>query len=682
MAEKNGQVLSATRSWTVVLLVAMALIGAMLGMVPAAGAQDDVTMLSQEDFRFGTYIIDQPGTYVLAEDISFNPNSPQALTEAIDDESLAQEVAAMLGMPNPVDAYHAGMPLFTQFAPGGVDRFTPGGPMDARYDPAGYGLGFFAAVVIAAADVTLDLNGHTLEQSAEHALLQRFFSLIELADQPFIPAQGPADFGEAINAAKNVRIKNGILGRSSHHGIHGNANRNVRVSNVDFVDYEVGAIALNGVDGLVVRDVNATNRKDVPVLGTFSSGQFIKAYLDELVRNGSETELTVAGVQLTGESIRDELQSAINNTHKDLVADPNIVDGRAQIDRAAHPTEFGLFHNELGLVDGNSYSFLLNHIGVAVDGFPTQPDGTTRIASKNITFRNVHVKDQEAFINEIVAINQNGKAVIDPVGAVFQVFNVDPVSGDPVTVSSLDDADARFVGNPVANAQAFVAKAFHQGEFGSSRLDLKRLNITEDVVGWIEGSSTLAELLPADGYLCNGDSMFHVDKGVIGFKIDSSVNVSMKNTSVDGLHNFGKPGSTRCGTYGEGRSHPKATLLGYGGTFTRAYTFAGSRKVRVRAALASDISAAYGPAIGIDILTNSSDVKLTRVRVNGVEAGVGETDISDPSPDAEAAGFRIGVRSRGVRSNHSCARALVGQNGTRIVDDESGRANTSKVCKR
>nr|WP_320016610.1 hypothetical protein [uncultured Desulfobacter sp.] len=122
-----------------------------------ASNAESVTRLYQSDFMHGTYIIDKPGVYQLAEDISFNPNS-----------------TALLG----TDAYHAGFPL--------PDQFAPSGP----YEPSAFGIGFFAAIAIPAENVVLDLAGHTIEQSEEHALLQRFFSVIELADQPFIPGQG------------------------------------------------------------------------------------------------------------------------------------------------------------------------------------------------------------------------------------------------------------------------------------------------------------------------------------------------------------------------------------------------------------------------------------------------------------------------------------------------------------
>ena len=166
---------------------------------------------------------------------------------------------------------------------------------------------------MSAADVVIDLNGFTIEQSAEHALHQRFFAVIETADRPFVPGQGPSGFGDAFTPAKRLVIENGTIGRSAHHGVHGNGNRDVTIRNVDFVDFEVAAVALNGVQGLVIRDSTARSRRDVPVLGTFSNARFIAPYVDYLVRSGSTTALVVQGIALDAGTVQAALRTAINH---------------------------------------------------------------------------------------------------------------------------------------------------------------------------------------------------------------------------------------------------------------------------------------------------------------------------------------------------------------------------------
>lgn len=635
----------------------------------SAFAQGSVTNLSQDDFKYGTYIIDRPGVYRLTENISFNPNAKHVLQADVD--------TGLSGLPNPVRASDSSMPLHTQFQFGPGAAFEPGGPLDARYDPSAYGIGFFAAIAIQADGVELDLNGFTLEQSAEHALMQRFFAVIELANQPFIPSQGPADFGSRITAAHNVTIHGGTIGRSAHHGIHGNANVNVTVSNVQFDGYEVAAIALNGVEGLEVKKVKATNRKDVPILGTFSSAVFIKPYVDDLVRAGTTETLTVAGVTLTAGEIQSELHNLINDIHEDIIEVEHEVDGRAAIDSELHPEAYALCHNPHGLVDGNSYSFLLNNLGVAVHGFPNTPDGVTQLPSKNIVFKDVHVRDQQAFINEVPALSVEGAPTVDPVGAVFQVMNVHPDTGAPITISSTSPDKAVYLGNPVANAQVLVAKAAAAGDVGSGRLDISRMNISSDVIDWVESQNDVSTLADIEAtWLCNGDSMFHVNKGVIGFKMDAAQGVKLRRTSVTRLENLGEPGVAICGDYTQGQSHPKATLSGYGGNFARAYTFAGSTDVQVRHARARRISSASGPSIGFAVMTDSTGVSFRNVSSVRIQAGDALSATTGvPNHEAYAAGFEIATDATDVSLERGCVANIDGFDETYPVIDDSSLAD-------
>ncbi len=594
-------------------------VGAILSLFAAIGCLTaapafarGVVTLRQSDFEDGTYRITEPGVYALAEDVSFNPHPPGSLGD--DGETI-------------LDAWNAGLPLPSQY----------GDPDAGLYDPAAYGIGFFAAVAIEASHVVLDLRGHRLEQSAEHALLQRFFSVVELADQPFVPRQGPADFGDELQAARHVVIRNGTIGRSSHHGIHGNGNRHVRIQNVDFEDFEVAAVALNGVEDLVITSSRARNRDDVPVIGTFSNARFIAPYVDWLVASGSGTTLRVRGVELDALDIQTTLREAVNRVHQDV-----IVDGRGEIDPAAHAEERALFHNPHGVVDGNAYGFLVNPLGVAVGGFPSRPD----LPAKNVYFSDVHVRRQRAFVNEVVALQREGKPVIDPIGAVFMLRNRDLENGAPLTVSSLDDTSAVYTGNPLSNAQALVAKASANGEFPTF-LDTSRLNLGDEVIDWIEREGTLAELAPsADDWLCNGDTMFHVNKGVVGFKLDGVRNALLRRTSVRRLANLGRQGDLVCGTYV--LSHPDATLPGYGGAAVRGYSLAGSENVWLLGPRARSLASRFGSVTGIDVLTDSRDIVLLGSAIKRLRAGRAFVPDGGPNEPPDAIGVHIGPDARHV----------------------------------
>src|SRR5689334_17411103 len=80
------------------------------------------TYIYQKDFNHGTYIIDQPGHYIIKENIVFNPNPSNDY------------------LPN---------------------------QNDQKYKTLSYTLGFFAVIVIATNDVYLDLNNKTISASPE-----------------------------------------------------------------------------------------------------------------------------------------------------------------------------------------------------------------------------------------------------------------------------------------------------------------------------------------------------------------------------------------------------------------------------------------------------------------------------------------------------------------------------------
>jgi hypothetical protein len=95
-------------------------------------------------FDTGTFIIRDKGNYKLCEDIVFHPNGPA---------------------PGEVPAEDAFDPIF-DLNEDGTDE----------YDKNKFGLGYFSAIAIATLDVSLYLDKFSIEQSAGHALFQRFSS--------------------------------------------------------------------------------------------------------------------------------------------------------------------------------------------------------------------------------------------------------------------------------------------------------------------------------------------------------------------------------------------------------------------------------------------------------------------------------------------------------------------------
>ena len=156
---------------------------------------NNVIELYQDDFTSGTYRIEEGGTYKIMEDIVFEFN---------------------MGSLDDPQAQNGWKPNSEQ-----VDRYPGAGVAQGRDE---YFLGFFAGITIETDDVVLDLNGKSLEMS-DIFYQQRWFTIISLTSQFFLPGNGPGFFGYNARSVSNVVIKDGTLGLSSHFGIHGNYNK-------------------------------------------------------------------------------------------------------------------------------------------------------------------------------------------------------------------------------------------------------------------------------------------------------------------------------------------------------------------------------------------------------------------------------------------------------------------------
>ena len=189
-----------------------------------AGAKMDTLRLVQEDFANGSVVLDRPIYTQLQENIAFEPVNAMNLTTG--------------AIRCDVDPYQ----LYC----------TAGGTRPKN----GFVLGFFAAIVISSSHVSIDLNGYEIKHGPTFVTLQRFASVIELGASPFISGQGPATFA-GIEELSNIFVLNGVIGRSSHHGIHGNEISNVLLKDIVFRHYEIAAISISGASNVRMENIRA-----------------------------------------------------------------------------------------------------------------------------------------------------------------------------------------------------------------------------------------------------------------------------------------------------------------------------------------------------------------------------------------------------------------------------------------
>lgn len=236
-----------------------------------------------------------------------------------------------------------------------TDSFYPFLPNGERtnshhtYDEYAYTLGFFTAISIIGENIIIDLNDYSIQQCEGHLLMQRFFALIELNSSPFTQGNGPHEFvGPDVShyhASKNVTIHGpGTLGRSAHHAIHGNDNSNVHIYDITFDGYEVAAVNLNNVQNVTIENciVNG-NRKDIPILGSFSATINMRSYIQYLKKKNYS--MILRNQTVTANDLYRRLLQSTMNVYNDVME-------TGFIDQNNHPDEYNLYNNPFRVTEG------------------------------------------------------------------------------------------------------------------------------------------------------------------------------------------------------------------------------------------------------------------------------------------------------------------------------------------
>ena len=156
--------------------------------------------------------------------------------------------------------------------------------------------------------------------------------------------------------------------------------------------------------------------------------------------------------------------------------------------------------------------------------------------------------------------------------------------------------------------------------------------VEDDIINWAESDAPLSELRASldleDGWIYNVDNMVHVDKGVIGYKMDGVIGLRLDDVSAANILNIGQAGFD--GNYDKG--FVKDTLTGYGGSNAFGFTFSGSSDVVVKDAEVDGVISSYGEAFGFaSPLNNTSNIYFKDADVEGlVASGLPGDNVNPP----------------------------------------------------
>jgi len=485
-----------------------------------------------------------------------------------------------------------------------VFRPNPGsffGPTAAQRAPGGdypfaeFPLDFHAAIGVESDNVLIDLNGYTLSSSIEWHSKQSFGMLIELGNSVFIVGQGPANFANPFFGPSNVVIRNGVLGFNQHHAIHGNPGSNIYIHNVDFDRYHIAAVALNGVrNAMIVDCVASGTNTQLALLGAWSQAHFLDRFMEP-----------AAAVDERAAAAKQRLDRLVKQAFADVAA-------HNRIDAQRHPEAAELFANAAGLVDGNNYGLLLTNHGMAVDQFDADFDAEG--AGYRIYVKDVVLRDTINSVQETVALlDADGVEMRGP-------------AGDPLAAHRLFDATGapRDSLDPLTDALLAYASAY--ARHGDAQWHTGTLYIPQPLIDWYDAGADLTQiggLVRAEGwrYARNTDSMFHVNKGATGVRLDSVHHVLFENVLVDGVEARSPPGHHTLLPGERGAvptdytatdyGHPKQGAgKGYAGHRARGVLLAASRDGDLRGLTIRNVRSDNGPAIDVDTFPHIQQLRL------------------------------------------------------------------------
>jgi len=595
---------------------------------------DDVFYLSNADFTDGTYRIQTSGRYILTEDIVFDPRP--------DDESF----------------------------PGFYD---PDYPMNY------YFLGFFAAIAIETSDVYIDLNGYEIRQSLRHNTLQRFYNHIELNDRIFVTHEGMTSLNYQSNddiqysndaevthgeivSAKNVIIANGVLGLSSHNGIHGNGNQHVVVENLHVRDFEVAGVQLNGADNVAINTVEIGPSNDnVLFKASWSNAVVMKRYLELFIPESLE-HLGVSHLLDEEVSFADRPDEVftIQEVFESLIAFTDsytefVVDG-VEVDDYTHK----FFNNTLRLPDGSAmYGLFLHRLGAGPETFGAQDENYLGPEHENIAITNVNIHDLKIAPVMVPSIVFADGTILQ--GPARDVVDILTILRQPATMGI---PQQEYEGNPLVDAYIAMAKlsglyytthVFNSkcGNFASnltasyairaddcdgtvmtsytgrqSTMLQKRIfggiQLSQRFLDWATIPGTVLDSLfttAADiverrqtkhRLVCNHDALFHPNKGLVGIRAEFIQEVIMQNISMTELSNTGDDNHWLCTRKYrlENLELLKAEKNKPGrhlGADIRGFAISKTENIQIQDIYMNNLISEEGAVIGFDIMTDTSD---------------------------------------------------------------------------
>merc|ERR1719334_2894235 len=363
---------------------------------------------------------------------------------------------------------------------------------------------------------------------------QPYFSIIELESQPFLPQQGPGFFGSDPLFPASVEIRNGVLGLSSHHAIHGNWNDDILIEDLHVKDFQTHGIQLNGFDGLTVRNCEIGPTTEIAYLnGNYGHMRLIMPTLksvaqDSDIQNPNTIHFHGREKAVTMWQLLDKLVEEMDMAYNFVMT------GTTYEDHEWWEEAQQMFINPSGLPYGAVlYGLFLNYPSAGIFGWHVNDALSTKA-----TLENVYIHDLRHKGIEVVGMAEGGRVICN-------AFNGPIPSLD---LFGTEQADAYRMNNnhfPASPSyQGTIITDLHIAMFHLGKDDwdnwpgIPFYGYEDGMITWALGDNPDYVYQMGDHnndhmhFYCNEDAMFHPAKGLLGLKLSGADEVVMKNVNV------------------------------------------------------------------------------------------------------------------------------------------------------
>ena len=473
--------------------------------------------------------------------------------------------------------------------------------------PPPFHFGIWSILSIECDDVILDLNGYKLAMTDNFAMEQRFFSLIELANQPF--PTNTAGFTSEIKFANNLIIKNGTLDNSSHHGIHGNFNTNVLIDNVTVINFEIAGIAINGGKQIIIQNSKVIGAsKKITVLATFAMIQDFKNSLETILSSNKYEEYHKLATKYLSNSF---IQHILDNPGSD---DYNITVNNTQEngDQVLDGNLFGIYF---------SNNFNVHHLS-----------NSSNEKTTDITIDNVKIKDISSDIKEVIGISVNDKLLSDNKGYLLRWDYLFDDSNKLKLISESNRIDLCKL--TILKTQLFVTKILTPEKLLNTTL-LDYIDIY-DIDKVFSDKQQLLTNVDLNIYGLGGvDARGHLAKGNFGLRIDGASNVNINNVHIHNIQNYGQLGikteKTVYSRFPIGIDNNSEKV--YKGTCVSGMSLSNCDNINVNKLNICKCNSSNGYVIGIGLLNNTYNCVIKDVSLNKLTAGLDNITYKNEYPN-------------------------------------------------